>query len=105
MSGFHFYKGHQYKCTMKKTLPELYFKRLSCRVLLWNFDNFVDRRFYLFGAFFGLNHFIILPCWKDPKCRSEIPEYLRIIAKPVVDAILAGKPLSDEDLLKRILDC
>ncbi len=40
---------------------------------------------------------------QDPKCRSEIPEYLRIIAKPVVDAILAGKPLSDEDLLKRIL--
>eukprot|EP00434_Breviolum_minutum_P011292 symbB.v1.2.009964.t1/scaffold623.1/size335370/7 len=38
---------------------------------------------------------------EDPKCRSEIPEYLRIIAKPVVDAILAGKPLSDEDLLKR----
>lgn len=47
----------------------------------------------------------LLPCRKDPKCRSEIPEYLRIIAKPVVDAILAGKPLSDEDLLKRILDC
>ena len=50
MSGFHFHKGHQYKCTMKKTLPELYFKRLSCRVLLWNFANCVDRRFYLFGA-------------------------------------------------------
>lgn len=36
---------------------------------------------------------------EDSQCRSEIPEYLRIIAKPVVDAIIEGKPMDDEHLL------
>lgn len=36
---------------------------------------------------------------EDSQCRSEIPEYLRIIAKPVVDAIIEGTPVDDEHLL------
>jgi len=36
---------------------------------------------------------------EDTQCRSEIPEYLRIIAKPVVDAIIEGKTVDDEYLL------
>lgn len=35
---------------------------------------------------------------EDMKCRSEIPEYLRAIAKPVVDAIVEGKPVTQQDL-------
>lgn len=36
---------------------------------------------------------------EDTQCRSEIPEYLRLIAKPVVDAIIEGKSMEDEHLL------
>lgn len=36
---------------------------------------------------------------EDMNCRSEIPEYLRILAKPMVDAILAGEPITQEKLL------
>jgi len=36
---------------------------------------------------------------EDTQCRSEIPEYLRMIAKPVVDAIVQRTPLDDEHLL------
>jgi len=36
---------------------------------------------------------------EDMQCRSEIPEYLRLIAKPLVDAIIEGKPATDEHLL------
>jgi len=36
---------------------------------------------------------------EDSQCRSEIPEYLRIIAKPVVDAIVQKMPVDDEHLL------
>jgi hypothetical protein len=36
---------------------------------------------------------------EDSDCRSEIPEYLRIIAKPVVDAIIEDTPIDDEHLL------
>lgn len=36
---------------------------------------------------------------EDTNCRSEIPEYLRVIAKPMTDAIVTGKPLDDDHLL------
>lgn len=39
---------------------------------------------------------------EDSKCRSEIPEYLRIIAKPVVDAIIEGTPIDEKHLLSRM---
>jgi len=39
---------------------------------------------------------------EDMQCRSEIPEYLRVIAKPAIDSILAGKPINDRDLLSRM---
>eukprot|EP00439_Symbiodinium_sp_Y106_P009970 s4495_g1.t1 len=37
---------------------------------------------------------------EDSRCRSEIPEYLRIIAKPVVDALVLHEPISNERLLQ-----
>jgi len=37
---------------------------------------------------------------EDSRCRSEIPEYLRIIAKPVVDALVLREPISNERLLQ-----
>ena len=40
---------------------------------------------------------------EDSRCRSEIPEYLRIIAKPVVDALVLHEPISNERLLQRSL--
>merc|ERR1712183_332643 len=39
---------------------------------------------------------------EDMKCRSEIPEYLRVIAKPIVDAIIDGSPIDDQHLLSRM---
>merc|ERR1712154_621331 len=39
---------------------------------------------------------------EDSQCRSEIPEYLRVIAKPVVDAIVAKRSLNNKDLLSRM---
>jgi len=39
---------------------------------------------------------------EDSSCRSEIPEYLRVIAKPVVDAIIEGTPIDDKHLLSRM---
>merc|ERR1719387_555416 len=39
---------------------------------------------------------------EDSQCRSEIPEYLRIIAKPVVDAVIQGKDIDNKDLLSRM---
>lgn len=36
---------------------------------------------------------------EDSNCRSEIPEYLRIIAKPVVDAIIGQTSIDDASLL------
>jgi len=39
---------------------------------------------------------------EDSKCRSEIPEYLRVIAKPLVDAIIEGSPIDQEHLLARM---
>eukprot|EP00913_Durusdinium_trenchii_P030402 g28478.t1 len=32
---------------------------------------------------------------KDSKCRSEVPEYLWILAKPLVDAILSHEPITE----------
>ena len=37
---------------------------------------------------------------EDSRCRSEIPEYLRIITKPVVDALVLHEPISNERLLQ-----
>merc|ERR1711879_376544 len=38
---------------------------------------------------------------EDSACRSEIPEYLRILAKPVVDSIITGEPATEEALFDR----
>lgn len=38
---------------------------------------------------------------EDSNCRSEIPEYLRMILKPVVDAIIEGKEPTDEYVLAK----
>ena len=38
---------------------------------------------------------------QESQCRSEIPEYLRIIAKPVVDAIIGKTPMDNAHLLSR----
>ncbi|CAK9037134.1 unnamed protein product [Durusdinium trenchii] len=37
---------------------------------------------------------------EDSKCRSEVPEYLWILAKPLVDAILSHEPITEEGLLQ-----
>lgn len=39
---------------------------------------------------------------EDSTCRSEIPEYLKVIAKPLVDAITEGSPIDKEHLLSRM---
>jgi len=36
---------------------------------------------------------------EDMQCRSEIPEYLRVIAKPLVDSIIQGSPSDDQTML------
>lgn len=38
--------------------------------------------------------------WQDSKCRSEIPEYLRILAKPLVDAILEKRSATERELFE-----
>lgn len=37
---------------------------------------------------------------EDSKCRSEIPEYLRILAKPLVDAILEKRSATERELFE-----
>merc|ERR1712113_389241 len=44
-------------------------------------------------------YYFQIVCAEDSQCRSEIPEYLRIIGKPVVDAIIEGRPVTNEQLL------
>merc|ERR1711939_398778 len=38
---------------------------------------------------------------EDSQCRSEIPEYLRAAAKPMVDALVAGEPVTNDYLFKQ----
>jgi len=38
---------------------------------------------------------------EDSNCRSEVPEYLRILAKPIVDSIITGESSSEQALLAR----
>jgi len=37
---------------------------------------------------------------EDPVCKSEIPEYLRILTKPVVDAIIEKRPLEHKAIVQ-----